>query len=127
VGDSVNARWRRAFLLVVLSALAALPLASQAQGSVWIPLLRAAPAPTPTATHSANPSRTPLPPCAPAAVPPCPCWPDLDCTDFGSQFEAQTCYEHCLKATGRDAHGLDRDNDGVACEMNAVVCATVGP
>lgn len=35
---------------------------------------------------------------------------DLDCADFSSQAEAQ---EHLLPG---DPHGLDGDNDGVACE-----------
>ena len=38
---------------------------------------------------------------------------DMDCSDFGSWREAQDFYE----ANGPgDPHGLDRDNDGIACE-----------
>ena len=48
-------------------------------------------------------------------VPPCNCsGPDLDCDDFVSPEEAQRCYEYC-KDYG-DVFGLDRDNDGIACE-----------
>lgn len=39
-----------------------------------------------------------------------------NCADFKSHKEAQKCYEHCLKETGKDVHGLDRDKDGLACE-----------
>ena len=38
---------------------------------------------------------------------------DMDCKDFGSQEEAQSYFE----ANGPgDPDGLDRDNDGIACE-----------
>ena len=38
---------------------------------------------------------------------------DRDCSDFGSWREAQDFFE----ASGPgDPHGLDRDNDGIACE-----------
>ena len=35
-----------------------------------------------------------------------------NCSDFNSQEEAQKIFEQCPT----DAHDLDRDNDGVACE-----------
>jgi micrococcal nuclease len=38
---------------------------------------------------------------------------DMDCSDFRSQREAQEFYEQ--NGPG-DPHGLDRDNDGEACE-----------
>ena len=38
---------------------------------------------------------------------------DMNCSDFSSWREAQDFYE----ANGPgDPHGLDRDNDGIACE-----------
>jgi hypothetical protein len=37
---------------------------------------------------------------------------DLDCADFSSQQEAQ----EELESDSSDPHGLDADNDGVACE-----------
>lgn len=37
---------------------------------------------------------------------------DLNCADFGTQEEAQAAYN----ADPSDPHGLDRDNDGIACE-----------
>ena len=39
---------------------------------------------------------------------------DKDCSDFGTQEEAQTFYE--LHDPARDPHGLDPDRDGTACE-----------
>ncbi|MBV7329181.1 excalibur calcium-binding domain-containing protein [Chloroflexi bacterium TSY] len=40
----------------------------------------------------------------------------MNCPNFSSQSEAQACYSYCLAETGQDIHGLDRDNDGIACE-----------
>jgi hypothetical protein len=37
---------------------------------------------------------------------------DLDCSDFATQAEAQAAYNQ----DPSDPNGLDRDNDGVACE-----------
>lgn len=39
-----------------------------------------------------------------------------NCPDFATQDEAQKVYEECLQETGGDVHGLDGDNDSVACE-----------
>jgi len=41
-----------------------------------------------------------------------------NCSDFGTQREAQACYERCLLITGGDIHWLDDDEDGIACELN---------
>jgi hypothetical protein len=38
---------------------------------------------------------------------------DRDCRDFDTQEEAQRFYE---RSGPGDPHGLDRDNDGIACE-----------
>ncbi len=38
---------------------------------------------------------------------------DLNCKDFNNQREAQIFY---LQSGPGDPHGLDRDNDGIACE-----------
>jgi len=37
---------------------------------------------------------------------------DVDCTDFSTQAQAQAVYDQ----DPSDPNGLDRDNDGVACE-----------
>lgn len=48
---------------------------------------------------------------------PCNCaGPDLDCSDFATQAEAQACYEYCLSQGYGDVFRLDRDKDGKACE-----------
>jgi hypothetical protein len=75
-----------------------------------------------------SPEVSPSPPSAPSptsmsSVPPTPTrglrydpnGPDRDCADFDTQEEAQ---EFFLAAGGpeRDPHGLDGDNDGIACE-----------
>ena len=39
---------------------------------------------------------------------------DLDCADFATQAEAQAVYNQ----DPSDPHGLDADNDGIACEVN---------
>jgi hypothetical protein len=40
---------------------------------------------------------------------------DQDCSDFDTQQEAQAVYDQNTS----DPNGLDRDNDGLACENNA--------
>ena len=39
-----------------------------------------------------------------------------NCADFSTHSEAQGTYESCLDKVGYDVHGLDGDDDGVACE-----------
>jgi len=41
---------------------------------------------------------------------------DMDCGDFGSHWAAQSEYEDSIERFGSDVHGLDGDNDGIACE-----------
>lgn len=46
-----------------------------------------------------------------------PSGPDVDCSDFARQAEAQRFFEAPRQATGeRDRHRLDADGDGIACE-----------
>lgn len=53
----------------------------------------------------------------PGSWAPCDCTgPDLDCSDFATQAEAQACYEYCISLGYGDVFGLDRDKDGKACE-----------
>lgn len=64
---------------------------------------------TPTNTVSAI---TPLPSPSPVAV--CNCSGDLyNCSDFGSQTEAQACFNYCKPG---DIHKLDQNEDGIPCE-----------
>ena len=55
---------------------------------------------------------------------PCDCsGPDLNCSDFACQPEAQACYEWCISQGFGDVFGLDGyDNDGVACEHLRKTC-----
>lgn len=39
-----------------------------------------------------------------------------NCSDFDTQAEAQSCFDYCMEQVGYDVHGLDADNNGVACE-----------
>jgi len=39
-----------------------------------------------------------------------------NCEDFRTRDEAQACYEYCESLGQGDIHGLDGDNDGIACE-----------
>ena len=69
------------------------------------------------ASPNANVCSSPAPPpAAPAPVSPPPRTytggGDLNCSDFGSQAEAQA----VLDQDPSDPHGLDGDNDGIACE-----------
>jgi micrococcal nuclease len=42
--------------------------------------------------------------------------PDLDCGNFDTHAEAQSCYEYCNSQGYGDVHRLDGDDDGSACE-----------
>lgn len=78
---------------------------------------------TPTATV---PTTTTVPPTTvppttepPVTLPP----PDLNCSDFATQEEAQA----VLDADPSDPHGLDGDGDGIACESLPSGTTTVPP
>jgi uncharacterized repeat protein (TIGR01451 family) len=47
----------------------------------------------------------------------CTCAADtLNCPNFSTQPEAQTCFDLCVNQGKGDIHGLDDDDDGLACE-----------
>lgn len=49
--------------------------------------------------------------------PGCNCAGNLyNCSDFKTQEEAQECYEHGMRVTGRDVHNMDGNGDGRVCE-----------
>lgn len=78
------------------------------------------PTPTPTPTVTFTPTATPAKP-SPTPTPtlacPCTCTSaSYDCSDFATQAQAQACYDCCKAAGYGDIHGLDGDDDGVACE-----------
>lgn len=92
-------RWIAAFL--VLGAPATVPVSSA------IPV----PPTVAPAVASATPRGLPA-----AAASDCDCTANtLNCDDFIA-WDAQACYLRCQELAGRDVHGLDRDNDGRACE-----------
>jgi hypothetical protein len=63
--------------------------------------------PEPTPTETPTPIPTPLEDaCGPCAVAGC------NCSDFGTQAEAQA----CLNADPSDPFGLDEDGDTIACQ-----------
>jgi hypothetical protein len=46
----------------------------------------------------------------------CSCNGGLDCKDFSTHNQAQACFEYCKSLGLGDVHGLDKENDGLACE-----------
>lgn len=40
-----------------------------------------------------------------------------NCSDFSTHSEAQSAHDYCMSEVGFDIHGLDQDDDGVACEL----------
>lgn len=40
----------------------------------------------------------------------------LNCANFSTQSQAQSCFNYCVGQGRGDIHDLDRDHDGIACE-----------
>lgn len=81
---------------------------------LYLPIIEKAP-PTPTPTATPTPRPTPQPTATPTG--PCPCHADLlNCSDFGTQVEAQACFDYCISVGAGDIHNLDGNNNGIACE-----------
>lgn len=80
------------------------------------------PTSTATATHTTVPAtatRTTVPATATATTEAavCGCSGDLyNCSDFGTQAQAQACFNYCYVRGYGDVHHLDADGDGEACE-----------
>lgn len=108
----------------------------------YLPLvLKPLPSPTPTAT--ATPTNTPVPTSTSTAVPPTATatnapptatptqsppgncvicnYDAYNCSDFGTQAEAQACHDYCWAQVGYDVHNLDSDGDGEACESLPII------
>jgi micrococcal nuclease len=67
------------------------------------------PSVTPTIDLTASPTPQPV-------AGPCNCQgPDLDCADFATRADAQTCYNYCKKLGFGDIFLIDVDHDGIAC------------
>ena len=72
--------------------------------------------PSPPQPNETKPEPPPGPGCDPnysgACVPVYP--PDVNCNGFEN-----------VRVIGEDVHGLDRDNDGIGCETNALVLENI--
>jgi hypothetical protein len=84
------------------------------------PTVTSTPTDTPTSTTTSTPTDTPssapTETVAPTAYPGCDCSGDnLNCGSFGSQIEAQLCYQYCVDQGQGDIHVLDGDDDKQAC------------
>lgn len=83
--------------------------ARTAYQGVWIAT------PTPTATITTTPTITAIP--SATRIPVCKCTgPDLTCNSFPNQASAQACFEYCKDMGYGDIFGLDKNNNGLACE-----------
>lgn len=81
--------------------------------------------PAQTGGGAAVPTATPAPTPAPAptfAVGCPPTVPEVGCTSFRCQPEAQAFFEAVLLATGQDCHFLDQNENGKACEALPATC-----
>jgi hypothetical protein len=100
---STSAVGKHGFLALVIGA---------SEPGASTPTATASPTRTPTVSHTLTPSAT-----ATEAPGPCLCTGNLyNCSDFGTQAEAQACFDHCWDQVGTDIHRLDSDGDGKACE-----------
>lgn len=76
-------------------------------------------APSATTTQAIAPTRTIFISATPfeTLAPVCDCYgPDLNCDDFVSSHDAQTCFDYCNSIGQDDTFRLDGDGDGVACQ-----------
>lgn len=86
------------------------PTATSTATSTHTPTDTATPTDTVTATNTATSTSTKTPVT-------CECSFDAyNCSDFGSHAHAQGCFDYCIGQGAGDIHGLDADNDGLACE-----------
>jgi endonuclease YncB( thermonuclease family) len=79
------------------------------------------PTPAPTLTPLGPPTATPyggLPTPTRTSIPTCDCFSKkaLTCNSFSGQRDAQKCFEGCKAQGLGDLFGLDKNNNGVACE-----------
>lgn len=97
------------------SLLAAQVEAQTTVAGVWMPT------PVPTYTITPTPTITLTPtntvPATSTRVPVCNCTARrLTCNSFGSQNQAQRCFEYCKDQGFGDIFGLDKNGNGLACE-----------
>ena len=87
------------------------PTATATEVPTPVPTATATEIPTPVPTATATATPTPAPTATPTATEE----PDRNCSDFDTWQEAQDFYE-AAGGPESDPHGLDGDNDGIACE-----------
>ena len=87
------------------------PTATATEVPTPVPTATATEVPTPVPTATATATPTPAPTATPTATEE----PDRNCSDFDTWQEAQDFYE-AAGGPDSDPHGLDGDNDGIACE-----------
>jgi micrococcal nuclease len=89
--------------------LAAQSEAQSADQGIWIAT------PTPTASITPTPTITSIP--SATLFPVCNCTaPNLSCNSFKNQASAQACLVYCKAIGLGEASGLDKNNNGLACE-----------
>jgi hypothetical protein len=102
------------------------------QTAAALPMITSTQTPLPLPTDTLLPTQTPEPTVTPLPLPTntlvvivpqqpaqaaCSCSADtLNCGDLGTHSNAQACFEYCIAQGAGDIHGLDGNNDGVACE-----------
>ncbi len=111
-------------LLVGVGLLGMMGASAQGPALGYAPVVMA-PEATPTLTPTATATIAPPQPTATATAttqpPPAGCsicsYDAYNCSDFDTQAAAQACHDFCWGIVGYDVHGLDSDDDGVACEL----------
>jgi endonuclease YncB( thermonuclease family) len=85
--------------------------AQTAARGMWAPTPIPSSTPKPTSTVTPTPGTT-----TPTLAPACDCTASLTCNDFTSQSGAQACLEYCKAEDIGNVTGLDKNNNGIACE-----------
>lgn len=94
------------------------------QSTAYLPLIMN-PAPVAAATNTPSPTATSIPSTATQTPIPATATPqatyicdhdEYNCADFATQPQAQAVFDYCFSRGFGDVHGLDQNNDGVACE-----------
>jgi hypothetical protein len=109
-----------AFCMLCFGGLFLLNSMGVLQSATSTPTLTPSPIPTLTftLTFTPLPSETPTAVLSTATISPtCDCAADtLNCENFNTQAQAQTCMDYCISQGAGDIHGFDRDANGLACE-----------
>lgn len=99
------------FIVIILLIVMATIAIAGTQNRLYLPMLQNGVQPTITPIPTATPTQRPLP----DACRMCYRGDQLNCTDFISIEEAQSCLDRCKGTLQYDPHNLDDDRDGLAC------------